>query len=130
MQSAMSVKKSCKVKPNFYQLLSLSSEDNVGLHEIKKAYRSKALEFHPDVCPPSSRAESSRKFVEIREAYDTLSDPHSRRVYDYKMSLSDSFFYEDARGDLSNKVWEIQLSGLQKRSLDKLDKKKKKNACA
>ncbi|KAL1831030.1 hypothetical protein ACET3Z_000681 [Daucus carota] len=92
-------KVSCRVKEmgtkqeraNFYELLSLNSKENVGFEEIKKAYRSKALEYHPDVCPPSNREESTRKFVEIRKAYDTLSDPTSRQMYDYEMSLVDSF---------------------------------------
>ncbi|KAL8133166.1 hypothetical protein AgCh_008573 [Apium graveolens] len=120
------------MKANYYEVLSLSSEDNIGFEEIKKAYRSKALEFHPDVCPPSNRVESTRRFVEIREAYDTLSDPESRRMYDHQMSLVHSLggghFYEDKRGEFSKKVWERQLSGLKKRSLDKLEKKKNATA--
>ncbi|WOG81845.1 hypothetical protein DCAR_0100999 [Daucus carota subsp. sativus] len=64
-------------RANFYELLSLNSKENVGFEEIKKAYRSKALEYHPDVCSPSNREESTRNFVEIRKAYDTLSDPAS-----------------------------------------------------
>ncbi|KAK1403737.1 Chaperone protein dnaJ 20, chloroplastic [Heracleum sosnowskyi] len=128
----VSTKISCRVKANFYQVLSLSSEDNVGFDEIKKAYRSKALEFHPDVCPPSNRDESTRRFVEIRKAYDTLSDPDSRRMYDYQMSLVGSYggghCYEDKRGEFSKKVWERQLSGLKKRSLDKSEKKKNASA--
>lgn len=130
-----STKISCRVKEmkaNFYEVLSLSSEDNIGFEEIKKAYRSKALEFHPDVCPPSNRDESTRRFVEIRKAYDTLSDPESRRMYDYQMSLLDSFgggnCYEDKRGEFSKKVWERQLSGLKQRSLDNLEKKKNASA--
>lgn len=132
----VSRKISCRVremKANFYEVLSLSSEDNIGFEEIKKAYRSKALEFHPDVCPASNRAESTRRFVEIREAYDTLSDPESRRMYDHQMSSVDSFggghfYYEDKRGEFSKKVWERQLSGLKKRSLDNLQKKKNASA--
>ncbi|WOG81846.1 hypothetical protein DCAR_0101000 [Daucus carota subsp. sativus] len=128
-------KVSCRVKEmgtkqeraNFYELLSLNSKENVGFEEIKKAYRSKALEYHPDVCPPSNREESTRKFVEIRKAYDTLSDPASRQMYDYEMSLVDSFggsyLYEGKRDGFSKKVWERQLSGLRKRSLDKSEKK-------
>lgn len=126
---------SCRVKEmgmrretaNFYELLSLNSKDNVGFEEIKKAYRSKALEYHPDVCPPSNREEATRKFVEIRKAYDTLSDPDSRKMYDYEMSLVDSFGgscrYEGRREGFSKKVWERQLSGLKKRSLDKSEKR-------
>ncbi|KAL5982104.1 hypothetical protein ACLOJK_016173 [Asimina triloba] len=70
---------------NFYELLSLDSQ-NVGLEEIKRAYRSKAREWHPDVCPPSRKEESTRLFVELQRAYQTLSDPVSRSKYDRELS--------------------------------------------
>lgn len=91
-------------KTNFYQILSLSSS-NVGLDEIKRAYRSMALHYHPDVCTaPLTKAESTRRFIEIRKAYDTLSDPKSRQNYDRELGL-----------DGSRKVWERQLHGLRKK---------------
>ncbi|KAE8663685.1 Slufate transporter 2,1 [Hibiscus syriacus] len=37
----------------FYQVLRLDQAENVGLDEIKKAYRSLVLRYHPDVCPSS-----------------------------------------------------------------------------
>lgn len=48
---------------NFYEVLLLGSE-NVGHGEIKKAYRNLALQCHPDVCPPSAKEESTKRFVE------------------------------------------------------------------
>ncbi|KAJ8765576.1 hypothetical protein K2173_014698 [Erythroxylum novogranatense] len=71
-------------KANLYEILSLRSK-NVGFDEIKKAYRSMALLYRPDVCPPTPKDESSQRFVEVREAYETLSDPVSRRMYDYML---------------------------------------------
>ncbi|TYG43989.1 hypothetical protein ES288_D11G062000v1 [Gossypium darwinii] len=73
-------------KTNFYKVLSLDSE-NVGLAEIKKAYRRMVLEYHPDVCPPSAREESTQRFLELQMAYETLSDPVSRQTYDYELGL-------------------------------------------
>ncbi|GMI67204.1 hypothetical protein HRI_000389700 [Hibiscus trionum] len=73
-------------KTNFYKVLSLDSE-NVALAEIKKAYRRMVLQYHPDVCPPSVKEESTQRFLELQVAYETLSDPISRQMYDYELGL-------------------------------------------
>ncbi|KAG7976353.1 hypothetical protein I3843_06G145100 [Carya illinoinensis] len=59
---------------NFYEILSLSP-DNASIDEVKKAYRTMALRYHPDVCPPPMKEESTRIFVQLNAAYRTLSDP-------------------------------------------------------
>lgn len=65
----------------YYELLGVSktaSED-----EIKRAYRSLALKHHPDRC---SDPNSSEKFKSINEAYETLSDPEKRKMYDAQLN--------------------------------------------
>lgn len=110
-----------KKKTNFYEVLSLDSK-NVDLQEIKKAYRSMALQYHPDVCPdPSTKAESTRRFLEVQEAYETLSNPVSRRLYDYELSLAQDNLGFGVKGRrsssmFSKEVWENQLRGLKRRS--------------
>ncbi|XP_065839861.1 dnaJ homolog subfamily B member 6-like [Oscarella lobularis] len=49
--------------------------------EIKRAYRKLALEWHPDK-NPENHAEAEKKFKEISEAYDVLSDKNKRNIYD------------------------------------------------
>ena len=116
-----------KTNTNFYQVLSLGSE-NVGFDEIKKAYRSMALQYHPDVCPHSAKEESTRRFVELQKAYETLSDPISREMYDYQLGLVKSMgsgvCMEDRKSKFPKEVWERQLYGLKKRSQVRMEKKK------
>ncbi|KAL5556381.1 hypothetical protein UlMin_038617 [Ulmus minor] len=112
----LAVTKNKKAKPNFYEVLSLGSK-NVGLDEIKKAYRRLALLYHPDVCvDPSAKEESTRQFIELQKAYETLSDPISRQMYDLELGLIDTNFG-------FGQVWENQLRGLNTRSQVRMEKK-------
>ncbi|PVZ98636.1 hypothetical protein BB558_005348 [Smittium angustum] len=61
--------------------VSLSYSNNSTNDEIKKSYRSLALKWHPDKNKDNVE-ESNKKFAEIKEAYETLMDPHERSWYD------------------------------------------------
>ncbi len=65
-------------KRDYYEVLGI--EKGAGESEIKKAYRSLAKKYHPDMNPGDSEAEA--KFKEVNEAYDILSDPDKRAKYD------------------------------------------------
>lgn len=65
-------------KPDYYEVLEVTRE--VTSVELKKAYRKKALEFHPDRNPDNPDAEEEFKIC--AEAYSVLSDPQKREVYD------------------------------------------------
>ncbi|XP_076829639.1 dnaJ homolog subfamily B member 6b isoform X2 [Brachyhypopomus gauderio] len=49
--------------------------------DIKRAYRKQALKWHPDK-NPDNKEEAERRFKEISEAYEVLSDEHKRSIYD------------------------------------------------
>lgn len=69
---------------NLYQILCLSPNSAITMDEIKRAYRSMALRYHPDVC---KKEESTRMFVQLNAAYKTLSNPRLRAEYDYELGL-------------------------------------------
>jgi DnaJ-class molecular chaperone len=65
-----------------YSVLGLDKDSNPNQHEIKKAYRKMAMEYHPD--KNKDNPESEEKFKEISNAYEVLSDENKRRIYDQK----------------------------------------------
>jgi DnaJ-class molecular chaperone len=62
---------------DYYKILGVSKGANDD--EIKKAYRKLALKYHPD---KNHAPGAEEKFKEIGEAYDVLSDPKKRQIYD------------------------------------------------
>ena len=67
-----------QMKEDFYKILGLSK--GASANEIKKAYRKKAIEFHPDKNPGDKQAEAN--FKKAAEAYEVLSDPQKKSQYD------------------------------------------------
>jgi len=65
-------------KRDYYEVLEVSR--NCTCEEIKKAYRKKALQYHPDKNPGDKEAEE--KFKEAAEAYSVLMDSEKRSIYD------------------------------------------------
>jgi molecular chaperone DnaJ len=81
---------------DYYRILGVSR--NATDDEIKSAFRKLALKYHPDRNPGNKEAEA--KFKEINEAYEVLSDPEKRRIYDSygEEGLRGSFGEEFAKG--------------------------------
>ena len=65
-------------KDDFYKMLGVGRKAKP--EEIRKAYKRLARKFHPDVNPGDKSAED--RFKRVSEAYDVLSDPKKRQIYD------------------------------------------------
>ena len=66
------------MKEDYYEILGVSK--SASSNEIKKAYRKKAIEFHPDKNPGDKVAEIN--FKKAAEAYEVLSNPQKKSQYD------------------------------------------------
>lgn len=74
-------------KEDYYAILGVSR--NAKEADLKKAYRRMARKNHPDVNPGDKSAEE--RFKKIQEAYDVLSDPKKRAIYDQYGFYSENF---------------------------------------
>lgn len=68
-----------------YQVLGVSRD--ASRDEIRKAYRTLAMRYHPDH-NPTSQKEAEERFKEIHAAYEILGDDLARRQYDYHVMLT------------------------------------------
>ncbi|XP_008225149.1 PREDICTED: dnaJ homolog subfamily B member 13-like [Prunus mume] len=64
---------------DYYKLLQV--DKNATDDDLKKAYRKLAMKWHPDK-NPTNKKEAEAKFKQISEAYEVLSDPQKRAIYD------------------------------------------------
>ncbi len=88
---------------DYYFILGVAA--NASLNDIKKAFRQKAAEFHPD---RNKSEHAPQKFHAVKEAYDVLSDEKARAAYDdnRRRNLLDDPL-ESAR-----QVWRQYISGV------------------
>lgn len=76
---------------DYYQILGVNR--GADEKEIKRAYRRLARKYHPDLNPGNKEAE--KKFKEINEAYEVLSDPEKRKRYDELGSAWNNYDQQD-----------------------------------
>lgn len=67
-------------KSDYYDILGVNK--TASAEELKKAYRKQALEWHPDRHQGADKEAAEKRFKEINEAYQVLSDPQKKQAYD------------------------------------------------
>src|SRR6266446_9851974 len=77
---------------DYYQALGVGRDADA--EEVRKAYRRLARKHHPDLNPGDKAAED--RFKKLQEAYDVLSEPKKRQMYDQQGFYSDSGFAANA----------------------------------
>nr|QEG03154.1 chaperone protein DnaJ 20 isoform X1 [Cymbidium ensifolium] len=114
-----------ETKCNFYELLGIPASGSYD--DIKRAYKHLARKYHPDVSPPDLTEEYTRRFIEVKEAYEILSDPGHRALYDRHLGRGLQLAFSTRRHfdkDKEEKTWwrnrcEEQLAGLSRKSMRK-----------
>ncbi|CAI9778633.1 unnamed protein product [Fraxinus pennsylvanica] len=111
---------------SFYDVLGIKESGTIS--DIKKAYKQMARKYHPDVSPPERVDEYTRRFKLVKEAYETLSDPHTRALYDQDLANGSGFNFSSGRGYEHHQRWDerrewkmrwqSQLSELKERKKD------------
>ena len=64
---------------DFYKILGV--ERDASENDLKKAYRKLAMKWHPDK-NPDKQEQAEKKFKEVSEAYEVLTDPKKKEIYD------------------------------------------------
>ncbi len=83
------------IKKDLYDVLGISPDATED--EIKKAFRTLARKYHPDINPGDKEAEN--KFKEINEAYEILSNPEKRKEYDELRSAASGASFRTPEGE-------------------------------
>lgn len=83
-RTCAAVGEGAKARENFYELLGIPESGS--FDDIKRAYKLMARKYHPDVSPPDRTEEYTHRFIEVQEAYETLSNPRLRVLYDLDLA--------------------------------------------
>lgn len=107
------------MKTDYYVLLGV--EESATSIELKKAYRKKALQLHPDKNPDDVE-NTTRLFNEVRVAYETLSDPQERSWYDshkFQILMEDGDSNDSTNGSYNDDSFNTYYAGTSAEDIQK-----------
>ena len=87
---------------DYYEILGV--DKNASEDELKKAYRKLAKKYHPDA-NPDNKKEAEAKFKEVNEAYEVLSNPEKRKMYDQFGTADPNQGFGGAGGPFRRRKW-------------------------
>ena len=90
-----------QVSGSYYLVLGIKHKTD-DQAEIKSAYRRMARQWHPDIC---KEPDAEDRFKTINEAYDLLSDPRQKKLYDLGQSMMDSSRETKIQRNYHYKLW-------------------------
>src|SRR6476620_6995304 len=95
---------------DYYAVLGIGREASA--EDVKKAFRRLARQYHPDLQSGTKKAEMEKKFKELNEANEVLSDPDKRKKYDqYGAQWEQAEAYEKARQQAGGQGFTWQQTG-------------------
>lgn len=110
-------------RATLYDILAL--DKSATADEVRKAYRKRALETHPDKLGPSAsddeRQAAQKEFQKVHEAFETLGDPQKRRRYDAGQTLRldpELVSQHSARLAADRREWERQQAESHQRRME------------
>lgn len=95
-------------KKDYYEVLGVGKTATDD--ELKKAYRRLAKKYHPDA-NPDNKEEAEAKFKEVNEAYEVLSNPQKRKMYDQFGTADPSQGFGGAGGPFGGGTYTYSTSG-------------------
>ncbi|GKT32739.1 hypothetical protein ADUPG1_006818, partial [Aduncisulcus paluster] len=108
-------------RKDYYKILGVEKGANAAM--LKKAFRKKALKYHPDKVPhdasPAEKEEADKCFKDVNEAYNVLNDERKRQIYDAGEEEKVTFNSIDSKLYIFN---QDSISDLQRANPDELER--------
>merc|ERR1712159_717969 len=74
-------------RKNYYKILDIPKDAQE--HDVKRAFKKKAMKCHPDRAKPEDKEKAEAEFKDLNEAQEILCDPKKRHMYDSGQDLDD-----------------------------------------
>lgn len=101
---------------NYYDILQINK--NASPEIIEKAYKTLAKKYHPDLQPEENKLNSEQILKEINEAYEILSNPEKKAIYD--QNLQEQYVSSEDYNEIyrQNKILQDEINNIQKNNIN------------